>query len=53
MWEHAEVMMFGLHRTLGEWNAMTEEDQNWAIATWRTKNKLRSIESVVAHERRK
>ena len=51
LWERA-VVAFELRRTLSEFEELDHEDQAWAIATWRTKNKLRNIESVVGHERR-
>ena len=47
------MVAFELRRTLSEFEELDHEDQAWAIATWRTKNKLKLIESVVGHERRK
>ena len=52
IWEKSQVAMFGLGRTLAEFEQMCNDDQAWAVATWRTRQKLRSIEALEAHRKR-
>ena len=52
IWEKSQVALFGLHRTLDEFEQMGEDDQAWAIATWRTRQQLRAIEALERYRKR-
>jgi hypothetical protein len=52
VWERSQIAMFGLHCTLSEFEQISTDDQAWAVATWRTRQKLKSIEALEAHRKR-
>jgi hypothetical protein len=51
VWEHAQVAL-GLGETLPEFEERPQEQQNWAIATWRTMRRISTIELLESEERK-
>ena len=45
MWERAHVA-WELNRTMSEFDDLSLEDQNYALATWRTMQKLENIKVI-------
>lgn len=45
LWERAQVM-WHLQKTVSEFDGLSQEDQNWAFATWRTKQKVANIKLI-------
>jgi hypothetical protein len=50
IWERSQVA-WELGRTLSEFEGLDQEDQEWALAVWRTKRKLGAIEALESYNR--
>jgi hypothetical protein len=45
IWEKSQIA-FKLGMTLTQFGQLSGDDQAWAVATWRTQQKLRAIEAL-------
>lgn len=49
LWEKSQVA-WALGRTLSEFEQLSDNDQSWAIAVWRTKAKISAAEAIERHK---